>query len=110
VLRLIKGAAPRLGLTHVDLPGNYGASKAALIQASEALRFEVEPLGIRVITLITGGVQTKILANLEPVQLPENSYYHGIKHVIECENKRIPLAQAPEDFARDVLQRVEGRM
>jgi 1-acylglycerone phosphate reductase len=39
----------------------YNATKAALIVAGEGWRLELAPLGVRVITLITGGVATNFL-------------------------------------------------
>lgn len=86
----------------------YGASKAALIQVGEALRLEVAPLGIRVVTLVTGGVQTRFIGNLEPVVLANESYYHSIKDVIEEQPEKIPFAVTPEAFAIDVFRKVEG--
>jgi 1-acylglycerone phosphate reductase len=63
-------------------PGIYNASKAALIAASEGWRLELAPLGVRVITLITGGIATNFLTNLQTVELPEDSYYICVKDVI----------------------------
>ena len=38
----------------------YNASKAALHSYSSALRIEVAPMGVRVITVVTGGVKSRI--------------------------------------------------
>ncbi len=43
-----------------QLQGPYAASKAALELLSETLRKEVEPFGIRVIVIDTGGVRTEM--------------------------------------------------
>jgi 1-acylglycerone phosphate reductase len=86
----------------------YQASKAALIAASEGWRLELAPLGVRVITLVTGGVATNFLANLEPITLPEDSYYMSIKAMIEEQPEHVPLGMKPEAFALDVLRRVEN--
>jgi 1-acylglycerone phosphate reductase len=85
----------------------YQASKAALIAASEGWRLELAPLGVRVITLITGGIATNFLTNLKPVRLPEDSYYTSIRDMINEQPEQIPLAVKPETFALDVLRRVE---
>jgi short-subunit dehydrogenase len=85
----------------------YQASKAALITAGEGWRLELAPLGVRVVTLVTGGVATKFLANLEPVSLPEDSYYKSIKGIIEKQEDHVPLGVAPEKYALDVLRYVE---
>jgi 1-acylglycerone phosphate reductase len=85
----------------------YQASKAALIAASEGWRLELAPLGVRVITLVTGGVATNFLANLEPVTLPEDSYYMCVQDMINEHPEKVPLGMDPEVFALAVLSRVE---
>lgn len=85
----------------------YQASKAALITAGEGWRLELAPLGVRVITLVTGGIATKFLKNLEPVSLPGDSYYISIKDMIEEEPEHVPMGMEPNKFALDVLRHVE---
>ena len=64
---------------------------------------------MRVITLITGGIDTKFLANLETVpSLPEDSYYKVIEKDIMKQEEKVPFGVTPESFARDVLKRVES--
>lgn len=76
--------------------------------ASETMRLEMAPLGVRVITLLTGGVASKFLSNLETVALPENSYYLSVKDVIQHKSEDVPMAVSPEAFAQEVL-RVRNR-
>lgn len=85
----------------------YQGSKAALNTAGEGWRLELAPLGVRVITLITGGISTKFLNNLESVNLPEDSYYTCIKDMIEEQPEHVPMGMKPETFALDVLRHVE---
>jgi len=85
----------------------YNASKAALITAGEGWRQELAPLGVRVITLVTGGIATKFLDNLQPIALPEDSYYMSIKDMIEEQPQHVPFGMKPETFALNVLRRVE---
>ncbi|KAF2028047.1 NAD(P)-binding protein [Setomelanomma holmii] len=85
----------------------YQASKAALTIAGEGWRLELAPLGVRVITLVTGGIATKFVDNTQPVNLPEDSYYASIKDVIEHQPEHIPFGMKPEVFASDILRRVE---
>ncbi|KAH7077762.1 hypothetical protein BKA63DRAFT_271518 [Paraphoma chrysanthemicola] len=85
----------------------YQASKAALTIAGEGWRLELAPLGVRVITLVTGGVATKFLNNIQPVELPKDSYYMSIKDVIDDHPENVPFGMKPEVFANDVLRRVE---
>jgi 1-acylglycerone phosphate reductase len=65
------------------------------------------PLGVRVLTLITGGVATNFLANIPTIVLPENSYYLGIKEIIDKKPEQVPFGVSPEKFAREVLYQVE---
>ncbi|KAJ9483460.1 hypothetical protein VN97_g9942 [Penicillium thymicola] len=85
----------------------YQATKAALIQAGDVLRLELAPMNVRVLTLVTGGITTNFLANLPTLVLPENSYYHGIKHIIQEKPEKVPFGASPESFAREVLCQVE---
>ncbi|KAL7935833.1 hypothetical protein V8C35DRAFT_333641 [Trichoderma chlorosporum] len=85
----------------------YNATKAALIQASETWRLEMAPLGVRVITLVTGGIATKFFVNLQTLTFPENSYYNCVKDIIEDNPQENPYGVKPEVFALDVLNRVE---
>jgi 1-acylglycerone phosphate reductase len=63
---------------------------------------------VRVITLITGGVATNFLTNLQPVTLPKDSYYTSIEKIIGEHPDDIPFAMKPELFALQVLRRVEN--
>lgn len=55
----------------------YSASKAALHSYSETLRVEVAPLGVRVITVVTGGVKSRIVRVQR--SLPESSPYKELE-------------------------------
>ncbi|VUC33962.1 unnamed protein product [Clonostachys rosea] len=85
----------------------YQASKAAIIQASEDWRLELEPLGVKVLTLLTGGVATHFVDNQPTPPLPQNSYYLGVKDIIEAQPDNIRFAVSPEAYANDVLRHVE---
>lgn len=52
------------------LPGTYSASKAAVSSLSDTLRVELAPFGVKVITLVTGTVQTHFFDNAVPTELP----------------------------------------
>lgn len=70
----------------------YNASKAALHAFSNTLRLELEPFGVRVLVVVTGGVKSRI-ARTERI-LPEGSLYVDIKG----------------DFGRRVKHSQEGAM
>lgn len=65
------------------------------------------PLGVRVITLLTGGVATRFLSNLDPVDLPKDSYYLNVKDVIMHRSEDVPMAVSAEAFAQEVLRPVQ---
>lgn len=65
------------------------------------------PLGVRVITLLTGGVATNFLSNLELVKLPPDSYYLSVQDIIQHQSVDVPFAVSPEAFAQAVLRPVE---
>lgn len=57
--------------------GVYNASKAAVELFSETLRLEMAPLGVKVLTVITGIIKTNIAVNngASGSTLPPDSYY-----------------------------------
>ncbi|KAH8901409.1 short-chain dehydrogenase/reductase [Thozetella sp. PMI_491] len=69
----------------VPMPLNsvYNASKAALAVASDTWRLELQPLGVRVMTLITGGVKTKLWTKYDSVEIPPTSHYYKIQDFIK---------------------------
>lgn len=67
--------------------GIYNSSKSAEAMMSETLRIELEPLGIRVMTVMLGQVSTQIYANTPPFHLPEGSPYEKIAGVIATQDK-----------------------
>jgi 1-acylglycerone phosphate reductase len=56
--------------------GLYSGSKSCMATISETLRLEMKPLGVNVITVITGAIETNIFTNAPEQQpLPEDSLY-----------------------------------
>lgn len=64
LLRQAQGTIVQIGSIAAIIPyawgSVYNASKAALHAYSDALRIEVAPLGVHVITVVTGGVKSRI--------------------------------------------------
>lgn len=60
-----------------------------MTRISETLRIEMEPLGVQVVTVILGAVDTSgnDPNNREELQLPANSYYQNITSVINRHKK-----------------------
>lgn len=85
----------------------YNASKAALHAYSNALRVELAPLGVRVITVVTGGVKSNI-ARTHRV-LPPGSYYAPL--AAEYERRLTHSQQLGMDtqkYARSCVRQVLG--
>lgn len=53
----------------------YNASKAAVNLLSDNLRIELKPFGVKVINVVTGGIETNFFENQPPVKLSTNSPY-----------------------------------
>ncbi|KAL2842727.1 IBR finger domain protein [Aspergillus pseudoustus] len=78
--------------------GAYNASKAAASSFTETLRLELEPVGIRVINLVTGAVQSTFHDNAPAPTLPPTSLYNVAKDLVE-------KAMINEDAANDTDSR-----
>lgn len=77
---------------------------------SEVLRLELQPLGIRVVTGMIGGVETPIHQNSGDLALPANSYYKSVKDVISDVNRgaKKPNAQPVDVTARAIANDIVG--
>jgi len=98
---------------HDYLTGIYAATKAALSTWSETLRLEVEPLGVSVITLQTGAVESAFSANTSYPPLPADSWYRPIESTIAkwAAGAMYPKAQSQRSFCKSVMHHIEnGRM
>jgi short-subunit dehydrogenase len=60
----------------------YNSSKAAALLGSESRRLELALLGVQTLTLVTTAVKSNAFTNLKPIDIPENSYYYGIRDYI----------------------------
>lgn len=87
----------------------YNASKAALASASETWQRELQPLGVRTITLITLAVNTGSFADHEPFELPEGSRYHEIRNLLRgmADGRMQEGAISPRQYAAHVVREVE---
>ena len=74
-----------VGLFTTPFAGAYCSSKAALHALSDALRMEVAPFGIQVVTVQPGGVQSSFGVHAEAaIQLPADSLYRGVEKGIHA--------------------------
>ncbi|KAK8009348.1 hypothetical protein PG991_011899 [Apiospora marii] len=67
------------GLMSMPFMSMYNSSKAAMIMASDIWRRELEPLGVRTVTLVTTSVKTPGFDNVQMPRIPEDSYYYIIR-------------------------------
>ncbi|KAF2858541.1 short chain dehydrogenase/reductase-like protein [Piedraia hortae CBS 480.64] len=95
------------GVTPYVFGSVYNASKAALHSYSDALRVELAPLGVRVVTVITGGVISNIART--HISLPPNSYYLPLEKEYELRQTHSQANGIPnEEYAKFVVQKVLG--
>ncbi|EXJ91934.1 hypothetical protein A1O3_00484 [Capronia epimyces CBS 606.96] len=87
----------------------YNGSKAALATASETWRLELQPLGVRTMTLITLGVNTGAFSrNLRP-EIPKASPYFEVRDSIFglAKDRFQASALSPGEYAARVVREVE---
>jgi len=98
-----------VGVAPLPFRGFYGASKAALNALSDALRVELKPFGIRVVSVQPGGVRTSITDKSAGMDLA-GSRYEKIAAAIERDRHVSQLDAMPaEDFARQLADRLLRR-
>jgi 1-acylglycerone phosphate reductase len=94
--------------------GIYASAKAAEARMSEVMRLELEPLGVRVVTIIVGSVDTPIFGKPGgKMNLPQTSYYSGIEeHAYKQRMAHRGESMQVEPFARqlvdDILSQNKG--
>ncbi|AKS05141.1 SDR family NAD(P)-dependent oxidoreductase [Pseudomonas trivialis] len=93
------------GVVTTPFAGAYCASKAALHALSEALRMELAPFGIKVITLQPGKVASNVRERArERVIFPADSIYAPFQEHLENRARFSEQGAMPaEEFARRVL-------
>ncbi|KAL4780362.1 hypothetical protein BJX76DRAFT_48182 [Aspergillus varians] len=87
--------------------GVYSSSRSAGTRISETLRVEMAPLGVRVVTVILGGVHTRgnDPAYIDDLELPADSFYRKITSVIDRHKKVLvhPNRQNVDVAARNIV-------
>ncbi|KIW19804.1 hypothetical protein PV08_00379 [Exophiala spinifera] len=84
----------------------YNASKAALHAYSNTLRVELAPLGVKVITVVTGGVKSRINSHVTRV-LPRDSVYTTVEeNYLRRQGHSQEGAMSNEAYAASVVRQV----
>ena len=93
------------GIVTTPFAGVYCASKAALHALSDAMRMELAPLGLHVVTIQPGGIASNFGATgAAHVKLPQGSAYAPISRFVLGRAKASQRGATPvEVFARDVV-------
>ncbi|KAK7060030.1 short chain dehydrogenase reductase [Favolaschia claudopus] len=90
------------GLLPIPLQSGYNASKAALHSFSDTLRVEVEPFGIKVVTVITNSVKSNIRGS--PTHFLDDSLYKSLENAFSAQHIETEKAAEPTDkYARMVV-------
>ncbi|POS75607.1 oxidoreductase [Diaporthe helianthi] len=86
----------------------YNATKAAVAAYSDTLRLEVEPLGIKVVTLYMGEVSTPLMST-DNINFGAESIYADVEHKVkERTVKHDKTTMTPGEFARQVVRALDG--
>ncbi|GAB7358449.1 hypothetical protein MBLNU230_g2514t1 [Neophaeotheca triangularis] len=104
-----KGTIVQIGSLAAIMPyvfgSVYNASKAALHAYSNTLRVELAPFGVRVCTIVTGGVKSNIARTHR--ELPEDSIYLPLREEYEGRLTHSQANGVPnEEYARTVVKEV----
>ena len=98
------------GIVTTPFAGAYCASKAALHSLSEALRMELEPFGIRVITVQPGAIISSIGESAKKALdgvVSETSWYAELADNIQARSNASQVGATPTDeFASQVVERL----
>ncbi|KAL8638434.1 MAG: hypothetical protein Q9228_004414 [Teloschistes exilis] len=82
---------------------SYNATKAALHHWGNTLRVEMAPLGVKVLTIISGNIGTRILESDRSRKLPEGSYYAPLGKKFEEHVQRVPDTTHRDVYAHKVV-------
>jgi NAD(P)-dependent dehydrogenase (short-subunit alcohol dehydrogenase family) len=94
-----------VGLFTTPFAAAYCASKAAIHSMSDALRMELKPFGIAVVTIQPGGVRLSFGQHAEEsIRLPAGSVYRGVESGIRARAQAGQQGATPaEEFVRPVV-------
>lgn len=94
----------------------YGASKAALGVLEETLRLELAPFDVKVMTIITGAVETNIMSNNPEIRLLPDSLYQKAEEYIakrargEDVSEKMNASVYANSVVKDILSGATGKV
>ncbi|KAI9148363.1 NADPH-dependent 1-acyldihydroxyacetone phosphate reductase [Paramyrothecium foliicola] len=106
------GESESLDLTPSNsIIGIYAGAKAAEARMSEVMRIELEPLGVRVVTVMVGSLDTPIFGKPGgKMDLLKTSYYYGIEDHAQRQRMAHQGESMPvEPFARQLVKEILGK-
>lgn len=94
-----------VGLFTTPFAGAYCSSKSAIHALTDALRMEIAPLGIAVVTIKPGGVQSSFGNHAEAaIRLPQGSVFEGVAAGIRARAQAGQVKATPaEEFVKPVV-------
>ncbi|OJD32602.1 short-chain dehydrogenase reductase family [Diplodia corticola] len=105
------------GIMYAPYYGFYAASKSALQTLGETLRLELQPFGVRVITVVSGAVESKVFNNGVPLRLPAGSLYRPAEKEIaaraagaDIEKNHSTLEEYSRALVSDFLGGKDGKV
>lgn len=97
-----------------ERPGIYASSKAAEARISETLRLELEPLGVRVVTVMCGSANTPMFGKPGgQMRLPKTSYYYEAQEAAyqerrDHQGKAMQVDVLADKLVRDIVGGASG--
>ncbi|KAK4548965.1 hypothetical protein LTR36_008738 [Oleoguttula mirabilis] len=94
--------------------GIFASSKAAVARLSETMRLELEPLGVRVITLMCGSIDTPMFGKPGgQMTLPETSHYYSVqdaayKERMDHQRQAMQVGVLADKLVKDIVGGATG--
>lgn len=85
---------------------HYNASKAAVASYSDTLRIELDPLGIKVVTLFMGEVSTNLMSPDNISFRPGSLYIDALEGAKERSRNHAKASMKADEFARQVVRQI----
>lgn len=105
---IIVNTASILARLPFPFPSAYNATKAAVASYSDTLRLEVEPLGLKFVTLYMGEVSTPLMSTGNIEFGPDSIYADVEDKIKERSLKHEKTTMSPEEFARQLVGALDG--